>query len=497
MIRRLLTVSAWALLVPVVASQGQEAPAPATAPQALTIEEAIARALAKNFDLQIQTFARENAEAALNIAEATFEPDLTYTTSRSESQSAVASSVLDGTSQPRNSSYNNRISATQRIVTGATVTASTNLNRSSNNSANTILNPSYNSDFSLTVRQPLLQGAGIAYTRAAVDRATIGVTRSNLEFKDTVLTVVRNVEAAYYNLGFAREQEQVRRFSLELAERLLEENQTRRNTGIATDLEVLQAEVGVANARRALIQAQQAVRDREDALLNLIGQFEFNTPLGAVTLSDLETPAVSIERSYQVARDQSPSFASAKLAIEQLKIDLHTAKRDRLPGLSVGATGGYNARQASASNAAEELWSGDGYNWTIDLTLNVPIGFKAEKARYRQAVIGLSREEKRLEQLEQSLLVQVRSAVRAVEINIESVEISRKATELSQRQFDLEKARFDAGISTFRRVQESQEDLDNARVAELQARIALRIALADLARLEASSLERYKINVAP
>ncbi len=126
MIRRLLTVSAWALLVPVVASQGQEAPAPATAPQALTIEEAIARALAKNFDLQIQTFARENAEAALSIAEATFEPDLTYTTSRSESQSAVASSVLDGTSQPRNSSYNNRISATQRIVTGATVTASTN-----------------------------------------------------------------------------------------------------------------------------------------------------------------------------------------------------------------------------------------------------------------------------------------------------------------------------------------------------------------------------------
>ena len=125
----------------------------------------------------------------------------------------------------------------------------------------------------------------------------------------------------------------------------------------------------------------------------------------------------------------------------------------------------------------------------------MPLGFKAEKARHRQAIINLAREEARLQQIEQTLLVEVRSAVRSVQTNIESVEISAKATELSQRQFDLEKARFDAGISTFRRVQESQEDLDTARVSELQARIALRLALADLARLEASSLERYKITV--
>ncbi len=492
MIRRILTAASLALLVPVVASQGQEPAAPVAG---LTIEEAIARALGKNFDLQIQTFARETAEEALNIAESVFEADLTYTTSRSQSQSAVASSTLDGASQPRNSLYNNRISATQRIITGTTVTASTNLNRGSNNSVNTLLNPSYNSDFSLTVRQPLLAGAGIAYNRASIDRAKIGLLRSNLDFKNVVLIVVRNVEAAYYNLGFAREQEQVRRFSLDLAERLLEENTTRRDTGIATDLEVLQAEVGVANARRALLQAQQTVRDREDALLNLIGQFEFNTSLGEVRLTDFETPTVSTERSFQLAMEQSPDFASSKLAIEQIKIDLYVAKRDRLPGVSVGATGGYNARQASPTNAAQELWSGDGYNWTVDLTVNLPLGFQAERARYRQALIALSREEKRLEQLEQNLLVQVRSAVRSVEINIESVEISRKATELSNRQFDLEKARFDAGISTFRRVQESQEDLDSARVAELQSRIALRLALADLARLEASSLGTYNITI--
>ena len=68
------------------------------------------------------------------------------------------------------------------------------------------------------------------------------------------------------------------------------------NTGIATDLEVLQAEVGVANARRALLQAEQTVRNNEDSLLNLIGRFEFNSSLGSVSLADAPVPAVSFER---------------------------------------------------------------------------------------------------------------------------------------------------------------------------------------------------------
>lgn len=484
MISRLRLAATLALLMPVVATA-----------QTLTLEECIARALGKNFDLQIQTFAKDSAAQSLLIAEADFEPDLTFTTSRSESVQATASSTLDGAANPSSTSYNNRLSATQRVSTGATITAATNLNRAGSNSRNTLLNPSFNSDFSLTVRQPILSGAGRAFNRASRERAKIGVDRSVLDFKTSVLNVVRNVEAAYYNVGFAREQLAVRRFSLELAERLLEENKARMNTGIATDLEVLQAEVGVANARRALIQAEQTVRNNEDTLLNLIGRFEFDSPLGSVSLADAPVPAVSFERSYQLARENAPNYASSKLSIEQIKLDVMTTKSQAKPALSVGATGGYNARESSLGRSAEELWSGDGYNWTIDLQLNMPLGFKAEKARHRQAMINLAREEARLQQIEQTLLVDVRSAVRAVETSIESVNISTKATQLSQRQFDLEKARFDAGISTFRRVQETQEDLDTARVAELQARIALRLALADLARLEASSLERYKITV--
>jgi outer membrane protein TolC len=308
-----------------------------------------------------------------------------------------------------------------------------------------------------------------------------------------VLVVVRNVEAAYYNLVFARQQRGVRQSSLELAQQLLEENRARRQTGVATDLDVLQAEVGVANARRSLLLADQTVQDREDALTALIGQFEFNQTIGDVSFENAPVPAVSFDFSYKLARENQPALASSAIAIRQLEIDRETAKRNRLPDLGLGAGLGLNSREASYGDAATRTFDGDGYAWQVDLTLRVPWAQREDNARLRLAQSNIAREQTRLQQLDQNLVVEVRSAVRAVETNRESVAISGLATQLSERQYELERARFNAGLSTSRRVLEAQDDLEIARVNELQSQVNLRIALAELQRLEGSSLTRFRI----
>lgn len=462
---------------------------------ALSLPEAVARAIDRNFTLQIQRFATTNAELAIDVAAAEYTPEIAITGRTSVNQSSNASSLLDGVARegPRQETRRVDASVSQKIATGANIAASTNFGRSETNSSNALLNPAYNSDVSLSIRQPLLRGFGADYNRAAIARARLGLDRANLDFKGAVLDLVRDVEVAYVNLVFAREQLEVRAFSLRIAQQLLDENQARRETGVATDLDVLQAQVGVANAERALVEAEGTVRDREDGLLNLIGQFEFANTVGTVGVPDFTVPDLSFDRSYQLARDQWPAYASQAAALEQLALDVRTARSNRRPTLDAGVAVGYNAREANARDASSNLWDGDGYAWQFDLTLRIPWGFKEEYARLGQAEAALAREEARLRQLEQTILVQVRAAVRSVETNQESVRISGLATGLSARQFELEKARFDAGLSTFRRVQEAQEDLDTARVNELQARGNLRIALAQLARLEASSLDRYRI----
>ncbi|MBL9207521.1 MAG: TolC family protein [Opitutaceae bacterium] len=480
---------------PVATAAAAAAPVKTGVP--LTLEECVARALDRNFDLQIQRMTTSQAKDNVVIAQSDFDPALEVTGSTGTSQQPSAVSSIDGVTSAglRQKGQDLRAGVSQKITTGGTVSASTSLDRSESNSRNLFLNPAYNGDFSLSVRQPLLRGAGSEFNKSAIRRAELGVDRANYDLKGSVLGVVRAVEGAYYNLAYAREQRTVRNLSLQLAQQLLDENRTRRQTGVATDLDVLQAEVGVANARRNVLLAEQAVSDREDALLQLIGQFEFNQTLGEVTLSDAPVGAVSFDVSYKLARDNQPALASAAASIRQLEIDAQNAKRNKLPTLDVGAAMGLNSREAKLGDAARETWSGDGYSWQVDFALRMPWGLREEKARYRQAVTSVTREQARLQQLDQDLVVDVRAAVRAVDTNRESFNISALATELSQRQYELERARFNAGLSTSRRVLEAQDDLENARVSQLQAQVNLRTALSELQRLEGSSLPRYKITL--
>ncbi|MFT3870298.1 MAG: TolC family protein [Nibricoccus sp.] len=505
---RLATLSlVFASFLPVIHAQTAAADNPAP----LTLEECVARALEKNFDVSLQRLTTDSAANDVQIAKAIYDPTLSLETSRSFNKTAPDTTIITTTDpvtgavtttsqnslSTKSTSDDTRASVAQRVVTGATVTATGVLDRNYRKPVvSSGLNPAYTGNVGLVVRQPLLKGAGTGVNRAAIERAKLGLGRSNYDLKSTVLTVVRSVESAYYNLVFAREQREVRRFSLEVAQKLLEENRARRATGVATDLEVLQSEVGVANAQRDLVLANQTVRNSEDALMQLIGRFEFDQPPGQVRFSEEAAPVVSFDRSFKLARDNQPDILSSTLAIEQFKLDVKTTKNARLPQVDLTGQVGQASKENSYSRASTNVWDGKGYNWQLDLSVTMPWGLRAESARYRNAQIALTREQTRLQFIEQNILVQVRTAIRAVETSLENVRITALALELSQKQFEQEKARYEAGLSTFRFVQQSQAELDAARVNALQAKVNLRFAYADLAKLEGSSLPRYNINLA-
>jgi outer membrane protein len=462
-------------------------PAPALPP--LTLADCIARALDKNFDLQIQGYTKQSARDAVVIADAAYDPTLTATAAADASRAAALGAVI-----PNSEANGQNASAAvgQKLANGAMVSAGTNLGRGG---ADNSFNPPYNGGLTLTVSQPLLQGNGVAVNRAAQDRARLGVRLANTNFKTTVLTVVRSVESAYYNLYFAREQLAVQQFALTTAELLEAENRDRRAIGVAIDLDVVSAEVGVANARLAVVTATQTVHNNEDTLLALISRFAFDTPIGPVQLGDEPVPEVSFAQSYALARANQPSLLAAQVTLDQLRLDVLTADDARQPDLNLGASVNLNSSEDSGFNAVDQELSGRGYNWQLGLNLTLPWGMRAQNARYRQALATFNSQQTTVEQLDQNLLTQVRTAVRAVETGKESVAIATLASKLAAEQFDQQKAQYDAGLATFRQVEDAQADLNTAQIAELQARVTLRQALADLAQLESTSLDRYKIKL--
>lgn len=490
-----------AFSLPFAAAFGQT---PAAAPANETpfaLEDAIAMALKKNFDLQVQAYTVENAKDQVVIQEAAFDPTLTASARRSLNQAASNTSTLDGAQREgqRNDTTTMSVGATlpKIPVTNGSLSVSTNISRTATNTTNSLVNPNFGHGISATLNQPLLRDAGRHYANSAVLRARLGVSIASINYKSQVLSVISDTENAYLNLVAARETLRIRQLTAQSSQRLFDENQARRTTGVATDLDVLSAEVGVATARRNIILAEQSVRDAEDRLLNLINVPNFDQRVGPVSFADYKAGAPNFAESYKRAREYYPQTLSIEEQIKQLQIDLETARRNQLPDLDLVATLGYTAKATNAGyqQAVANLPNDHGNNWVLGLNYSMPWGRHADKARYRTAQTNLASRKVQLEQLEQSLLVNVRAAVRAVETQLAAVDIAAKGTELAARQYDQQKARYDAGLSTSRLVLLAQDDLENARFSELSARVSLRRAVAELNRLEGSSLERFRVQL--
>ena len=99
---------------------------------------------------------------------------------------------------------------------------------------------------------------------------------SEVQFRQTVVNTIANVRQLYYDLLYAIDNLEAQRKSLALARRLLEENQIRVRVGTMAPLDVVAAESEVAGREEAVILAEAAVLDAEDAIKRAI--FPENDP---------------------------------------------------------------------------------------------------------------------------------------------------------------------------------------------------------------------------
>jgi len=472
---------------------------PVIAPdQPLSLADCIALALKKNYALQIQDYSTAQAKESVEVAQGAFDPAFNASFTRSLTQAASNVSVLEGeqTSGPRNDNTTMSVGLSQRLApTNGTLSVSTNVTRTATNSTIARLNPNFGNGVSVNLSQPLLQNAGRKVALAPLERAKLGLGISRLTFRSTVLSTIASVEIAYYNLVSAREAVRIRQLSLDLAQILYDENLSRRSAGTMTNLDVLTAESGVANARGAVLQAEKSARDAEDTLLQLVAAADLDLRPGPVKFDEFTDGPPNFARSYKLARDYYPDTLSAEQTLKQLQITLDVARRNQLPTLNLIGSLGYTARAVSTGYAdvIANLTNEHGNNWSLGLTYSAPWGRRADRANYRSARAGVESQKVRVDQLELQLLAAVRAAVRTVETNLAAVAIAVKAAELSARQYELQKALYDAGRSTARLVLQAQDDLETARFNALGAELNLRQAAATLHQLEGSSLQRYQI----
>lgn len=462
--------------------------------ETLTVEQCIQIALNKNFDIRISQNVTKRAEQDVEIANAAFQPSVGITTSDSFNTQVRSGDILDGAAQPQSNAQNTRATVSKDFLTGGTLSLSTRLNRNFSNSTNSTINPRYNASSTLSIRQPLLSGYGPAVANARRKLSELSLEQSKLDFQATVMNIINRTEVAYHSLAFAQEQLSVRKAALELAETLLGENRTKMETGIATSLDVLQAEVGVANASDRLLRAEKSVDDAKDNLLTIIGEDSMLDTHLIVEAPDVDDPTTpDVNETFSKVIDNAPRYLTLLNQKIQREVELKRSKRNRLPSLNLNGDYSLTGLEGNAGAAFDEVSKTESFNWNWSLSLDIPWGLNEKKADYIKAQIQLDTEEARASREKQRLMRDTRIAVRNVTTAIDGISIKELATSLSVEEFEMEKAKFDAGLSTGRRVLEAQQRMDESRVDELQAKIDLLNAYSNLRELDGSTLVRYGI----
>ncbi|MAM92634.1 MAG: hypothetical protein CMI15_14355 [Opitutaceae bacterium] len=464
------------------------------AQEILTVEQSIQIALKSNFDVRISENTTKRAEQDVKIADSEFEPNFGITTSDSFSTQVRSGDLLDGSAQPQSNNQVSRAVVSKDLNTGGNIALSTRLNRNFSNSTNSTINPRYVASTTLSLRQPLLSGYGPDVAKARRRLARLSLDQANLDFQATVLQVVNTVESSYHSLAFAQEQFNVRHAALGLANALLSENQIKLERGVATSLDVLQAEVGVANATDRLLRAEKALEDAKDRLITTIGDESLRERPLIVEAPDVENPVEpDVESTFNRVIENAPRYLTLLNQRHQREIELRRAKRNRLPSLNLNGDYALTGLEGSLESAYDDVSEADSYNWQWSLSLDVPWGLNEKRANYIKAQIQLDTEEARTVREKQRLIRDTRIAVRNGTTAIEGISIRELATKLSIEEFEMEKAKFDAGLSTGRQVLEAQQRMDESRVDELQAKIDLLDAYSDLRELDGTSLDRYGI----
>jgi outer membrane protein TolC len=466
----------------------------------LTLDDAIRRAVAKNYTLQSDAIDVSVARARVLEQLGIFDPQLTgkYTHGENENplQSFDSLTGLRNFTRDKSDAYELGVNGT--LPWGLTYSlgaTQTNARGTFNGFADT-----FDTFAGVSARQPLLRGFGFGATTAQIRIAMTNRDISEWAFRASVINTITSVIFAYYDLGFAQANLRTSIRFRDVAASLLEENQKRFKVGSMSDYDVTSARARVAMREEGILIAQRLVHDAESNLKALISDERtmhlHDWQIEIEQLGPLPVAVVNPALDFQEALKKRPDYQQAKLNLKRSDINFKYQRNQLLPRVDLVGSYGYNGLDANRETAQRLVRNEDYRSFTYGVQVTIPLTFTAERGRYRQAKFSKRQAEIDLEQVEQNIVVSVGNAANNIEVTRQRVEAARKARELAQAVLEAEQKRLRAGSSSTFFVSQEQEIVASLEVSELRAEADYRRALAEYDRQLGITLEKLNISVA-
>jgi len=293
---------------------------------------------------------------------------------------------------------------------------------------------------------------------AAIDAAREGLKTADDQLRLYRQAVFKDVSVAYYNSLLARELLDLARQNLDQKSRHLDEAKRKYAAGVATDYDVLAAEVAVANARPDVIRANNDIRTTRDQLRFLLGIEEEIDVVGSLEATILNPP--TYDEALDVATRYRPELSDLRhrqYVYDQL---VKIARAGDKPRLDLKA--GYGYRQTDMSGT-----SGDGTIWNTGIHLSWPFfdGLKT-RGKVSQAESDLATSRIEEQKLVDSISLEARRAINAVNESEEIVLALSGTVSQAERLLKMAEKGYELGVKI-------SLEVDDAQLNRVQAKLNL------------------------
>jgi len=480
----------------------------------LNLQRAYEIALARNLDLQVGRYDLAIANSGIQGASGIFDPsfDVGADTNFNESPAATQ---LDGAAVSKSRTHQYSLGISGLMPTGGSVNLDLGTRRTATNSQFYFLNPSWSTGLTARLTQPLLRNFGTLVTRSRIVVAQTSRDQAAETLKAQVIATLQEVEQAYWDFRAAKVQVEVKQQSLELAQKLLEETRERIRVGTSAPIDLVQSEASVATRNQDLILARNAQSNSEDTLKKILGfqtPAEWSMKINATEPYVFEPLDVDLASSIETALEKRPEILRQELALNMTELNVKLARNAVLPSLDLKGSYGFSGIGGTLNmddpitgepvkirggfdDSLDQIVDMDYPNWGIGLALKVPLGNNDAKANLAQRRFEHQQTKTRLAALQQTIIHDVRVAVRYLYDGAASVEAAEASKILAERNVEAEQTKFANGLSTNFLVLQIQDDLANAQLSNLRARLNYRKAIVGYRAATGTLLDDLGIDV--
>lgn len=465
----------------------------------LSLQEALAMALANNRDIDISRIDQQRAGYNVTSAQGAYDPRVGGTTSFQKIVTPVASSLGGSTT--------GGVTTTNGIVDpqfsgalpslGSSYQMDLTSSRTTTSNTFTTLNPQFPSALNFSYTQPLLRGLRYDDNRRRIEIAKKNTSLTDEQFRQRVMEVVTRTEQAYWDLAFAQGNLAVQLEAVQIAWDQDGSNRRQQAQGLLAVIDIVAAQRQMATFEQAAFSAQEALNAAENALKTLI-LADRDDPLWSLSILpttpvDTAPPVVPLTDAISDALATRPELAQLRITRDINQADnryfreqtkpqvdaILTHSNAGLAGTQLTPTtnpftglpnsgapgllvGGYGT---SLSN----LFTGHFPTTQVQLRISLPLHNRTAQANLASNIAEARRIRDQQQQAELAIEAAVRNGMQSVESAKARLAASRVARTSSEAQYESEQRQFRAGTSTLFLVQQRQNDMITARSQERRA----------------------------